>query len=220
MSDTDTTTDPAAEPAAEESPKRSVTVSRMKMFALISIYAAPLIAAWLWLGYVRSNEGAGVSVNGELIKPAVPVKDFELRNASGDVWGVDNLKQKWSMVYFSENECNADCEKSLYNMRQVRLSTGRRMDRVQRVFVTGDLHNMSGKLEQAGEGLAVVGGTSEQVTTLDAQFRAAQDGMQPCRDCIYLVDPFGNLMMRFSPDLDPKKMYKDLMHLLKVSRIG
>ncbi len=200
--------------------KKSVTISRVKLIALISIYAAPLLGAWLWLGYVRSNEGAGVSVNGELIKPAVPVEDFELQNASGEAWGVDNLKQKWSMVYFSENECNAACEQSLYNMRQVRLSTGRRMDRVQRVFVTGDLHNMSAKLEQAGEGLAVVGGTSEQVTSLDAQFRAAQDGMPRCTDCIYLVDPFGNLMMRFSPDLDPKKMYKDLKHLLKVSRIG
>lgn len=196
------------------------SISRIKMIALISIYAAPLIAAWLWLGYVRSNEGVGVSVNGELIKPAVPVKDFELRNASGDSWGVENFKQKWSMVYFSDEECNAACEKSLYNMRQVRLSTGRRMDRVQRVFVTGDLVNMSGKLEQASEGLAVVGGTNEQMSALDTQFRAAEKEMQPCENCIYLVDPFGNLMMRFSPDLDPKKMYKDLKHLLKVSRIG
>jgi len=124
------------------------------------------------------------------------------------------------MVYFSENKCDSDCETSLYNMRQVRLSTGRRMDRVQRVFVTGDLQNMASKLEQAGEGLVVVGGSSDQVTALDTQFRAAQEGMLPCSGCIYLVDPFGNLMMRFAPDLDPKKMYKDLMHLLKVSRIG
>jgi len=143
-----------------------------------------------------------------------------LQNASGESWGLDNLKQKGRMVYFSENDCSAACEKNLYNMRQVRLSTGRRMDRVQRVFITGDLLNMSEKLELAGEGLAVVGGTDEQLTEFDAQFKAAQEVMQPSTDCIYLVDPFGNLMMRFSPDLDPKKMYKDLKHLLKVSRIG
>ena len=219
MSDTDPQT--AISPGPDhQAAKKSVAISRMKMIALISIYAAPLLAAWIWLGYVRSNEGAGVSVNGELIKPAVPVKDFVLQDASGEAWGLENLKQKWSMVYFADDECNAACEKSLYDMRQVRLSTGRRMDRVQRVFVTGDLANMSRKLEQAGEGLAVVGGTSEQRRTLDAQFSAAQDGMPACTDCIYLVDPFGNLMMRFSPDLDPKKMYKDLKHLLKVSRIG
>lgn len=206
---------------SDSDPKaRSVAISRVKMIALISIYAAPLLAAWIWLGYVRSNEGAGVSVNGELIQPAVPVTDFELKKASGDHWGIDNLKQKWSMVYFSADECGAACEKSLYNMRQVRLSTGRRMDRVQRVLVTGDLQNMADRLEQAGEGLAVVGGSNEQISSLDTQFRAAQQGMQPCLDCIYLIDPFGNLMMRFAPDLDPKKMYKDLIHLLKVSRIG
>lgn len=217
---TTTSATSAVADSADTTAKRSVTISRVKMIALISIYAAPLLAAWIWLGYVRSNEGAGVSVNGELIAPAVPVEDFELQDATGGSWGLDNLKQKWSMVYFSGDECGTACEKSLYNMRQVRLSTGRRMERVQRVFVTGDLQNMSDKLKQAGEGLAVVGGTSEQVSMLNTQFRAAQDGMQPCTDCIYLVDPFGNLMMRFSPDLDPKKMYKDLMHLLKVSRIG
>jgi cytochrome oxidase Cu insertion factor (SCO1/SenC/PrrC family) len=199
---------------------KSVAISRFKMIALISIYAAPLLAAWLWLGYVRSNEGAGVSVNGELIKPAVPVTDFELQNAEGDAWGLDNLKEKWSMVYFSEDQCDANCEQSLYNMRQVRLSTGRRMERVQRVLVTTDLANMADKLKQAGEGLAVVGGSDEQLALLDSQFRAAQEGMAPCSGCIYLVDPFGNLMMRFAPELDPKKMYKDLLHLLKVSRIG
>jgi cytochrome oxidase Cu insertion factor (SCO1/SenC/PrrC family) len=232
MSDTDTTTAAAKSAGTASGPdarapnvpdhqaQRAVTLSRIKMIALISIYAAPLLAAWLWLGYVRNNEGAGVRVNGELITPAVPVSDFALQDAAGEQWGLNDLKEKWSMVYFSRDACGAECEKSLYNMRQVRLSTGRRMDRVQRVFVTGDLQNMADKLKQAGEGLAVVGGTSEQLSLLDTQFKAAQDGMTPCTGCIYLVDPFGNLMMRFSPDLDPKKMYKDLKHLLKVSRIG
>jgi len=44
--------------------------------------------------------------------------------------------------------------------------------------------------------------------------------MQPLQNAIYLVDPLGNLMMRFPPDLEPKSLLKDLKHLLKVSRIG
>ena len=198
----------------------SRAVSRGKMLALIGIYAAPLLAAWLWLGYVRSNEGAGVSVNGELISPAVPLEAFDLLDADGQIRNVDSLKEIWSMLYFSEGDCGEVCEKSLYNMRQVRLSTGRRMDRVQRVLVTSQVEEMSALLKDASEGLAVFGGTPEQIDSLRQQVVDAQDGMSECLDCVYLVDPFGNVMMRFAPDLDPKKILKDLKHLLKVSRIG
>ena len=36
-------------------------------------------------------------------------------------------------------------------------------------------------------------------------------------DHIYLIDPFGNLMMRFPRDPDPSRMIKDLQRLLKYS---
>lgn len=204
----------------ESTKATSVTVSRGKMLALMAIYAAPLLGAWLWLGYVRDNEGAGVSVNGELISPAVPIEDFNLADASGQPWGLSQVRGMWSMVYFADAQCGENCEKSLYNMRQVRLSTGRRMERVQRVLVTPQIEEMDKLLKQANEGLAVVGGSMEQIESLRQQIIDAQTGMAGCIDCIYMVDPFGNVMMRFAPDLDPKKMLKDVMHLLKVSRIG
>ncbi|OED35462.1 hypothetical protein AB833_30000 [Chromatiales bacterium (ex Bugula neritina AB1)] len=186
----------------------------------MGIYAAPLLAAWIWFAYVSSHEGAGVSVNGELIVPAVPLEKFDLVDGRGTAWPLQNLREKWSMVYFSGPVCDDPCEKNLYNMRQVRLSTGRRMDRVQRILVTTDVDAMDGKLAQASEGLAVVGGSIEQVQTLKRQILKAQDGMGACEKCIYLVDPFGNVMMRFPPELEPGRIYKDLKHLLKVSRIG
>ncbi len=37
---------------------------------------------------------------------------------------------------------------------------------------------------------------------------------------IYLVDPLGNLMMRYPRDPDPAKLLKDLQRLLRYSRIG
>ena len=36
-------------------------------------------------------------------------------------------------------------------------------------------------------------------------------------DHIYLIDPLGNLMLRFPRDPDPSKMIKDLQRLLKYS---
>jgi len=39
-------------------------------------------------------------------------------------------------------------------------------------------------------------------------------------DHLYMVDPQGNLMMRFPRDLDPSRMIRDLQRLLKYSRTG
>ena len=39
-------------------------------------------------------------------------------------------------------------------------------------------------------------------------------------DHIYLVDPLGNLMMRFPREPDPSRVIKDLQRLLKVSGFG
>ncbi len=190
------------------------------MLGLMGLYAAPLVAAWLWFAYVNANEGAGVSVNGELIHPAVPLEPFELASATQPAWGLDDIRGKWSMVYFTDGPCDQLCETALYNMRQIRLSTGRRMERVQRVLVTSEWQNMQQKLENANEGLFVVGGDLNKLVVLRSQFDDAQSNLAACDGCMYMVDPNGNLMMRFSPDLEPAKILKDVKHLLKVSRIG
>jgi hypothetical protein len=43
---------------------------------------------------------------------------------------------------------------------------------------------------------------------------------QSARKHIYVVDPLGNLILRFPEDADPKRMIKDMSRLLKYSRVG
>jgi hypothetical protein len=39
-------------------------------------------------------------------------------------------------------------------------------------------------------------------------------------DHVYMIDPLGNLMMRFPKNPDPNKMKKDISKLLRASSIG
>jgi len=39
-------------------------------------------------------------------------------------------------------------------------------------------------------------------------------------DHLYMIDPRGNLMMRFPKDADPNKVKKDISKLLRASSIG
>jgi hypothetical protein len=40
------------------------------------------------------------------------------------------------------------------------------------------------------------------------------------RDYLYIVDPLGNVMMRYGRDADPSRIKKDVTRLLKVSHVG
>ncbi|HYN13384.1 MAG TPA: cytochrome C oxidase subunit I [Burkholderiales bacterium] len=162
-----------------------------KLVLVASICVAPLILGTLaWL-YGWSPGSAGNY--GELIAP---------RTLSGPPF--DALRGKWVLVSFDAAACDAYCEKKLYFMRQVRRAQGKDIARVERLWL------IAGTGAPRPELLAAIEGT-RIVPSADAAFSP---------DHIYLVDPLGNLMLRFPRDPDPSKMLKDLQRLLKYSRIG
>lgn len=111
------------------------------------------------------------------------------------------------MVSFDGGACDAYCEKKLYFMRQVRLAQGKDQERVARLWIVTDSAKPRPELLAAIEGSVIS--------------RAIPEGFPGERTGhIYLVDPLGNLMMRFPRDPDPSKMLKDLQRLLKYSQFG
>jgi hypothetical protein len=75
-------------------------------------------------------------------------------------------------------------------------------------------------IQQAQLGLRVVTGSQAQREAFLGQLNAPTATFEPLPNAIYLVDPLGNLMMRFGPDQLPDQVHKDLKRLLKASRIG
>lgn len=195
-------------------------ISRMKLLAIFGMFAVPLLLATIWLHMVRSSGGQlGDTSRGQLIAPAVPLTDFSL-DAGDENFDLDRIRGLWTLVYIPEGECTDACRLNLYHMRQVRLALNHRMDRVQRAVVVSSADQVDEALRAEHLGLIVAGGDPSQREAFTTQVRAAQADMAPLDNAIYLVDPLGNLMMRFPPDLPPKSLLKDLKHLLKVSRIG
>jgi len=160
------------------------------------VCAAPVV-----LGTLAYVSGWGVgkpSSYGELIAPQ-PLSGPPFRQ----------LRGKWVLVSFDSAACGARCEKKLYTMRQVRRAQGAQMRTVERLWVLTDSAAPRRELLQAIEGTRTA-----QHGRSAAQFPGKAD------EHIYLIDPLGNLMMRFPPDPDPSRMIKDLERLLKYSAIG
>ena len=182
---------------------------RIQMLTIAALCLAPFIAALIAYYYWQPQGGVNY---GELI-PAHPLIDPPLRHLDQRAFKLSELKGKWILLQLDESGCAAACSAKLYNMRQVRLAQGRDMERIERVWLILDEAPLQTQLMREYDGTRMLRAAG---SPLIAEFPPAGE----VRDHIYLIDPLGNLMLRFPKNADPSKIVKDLVRLLKVSRIG
>jgi len=190
-------------------PKRS----NLTLWILLASF---LIPAFLAYGYYFFGNRPGVASNGQLITPIVDIESLNLKDPLGVTVSRDDLTPKWRMYYFVNESCDTKCENDLYNMRQINLALGKNADRVEHVIVHLTApHNELMKLIENEHPTAVrVYGAIENAAEL------IRPGANDTSQYIYLMDPHGNVMMKFSNSLDAKLILKDINKLLKISRIG
>ena len=68
--------------------------------------------------------------------------------------------------------------------------------------------------------MVVVGAENEALDEVIEQFKLQDNTSVDSAHRVYVSDPNGNLMMSYEKDFLPIHLIKDLMHLLKYSRIG
>lgn len=168
--------------------------ARFKLLLIFLVCASPFLLGWAawYFGWGTGSRGN----YGELI---------ESRALSGGPF--DELRGKWVLVALDRAACDAACERKLYFMRQIRTAQGKDQGRVERLWIVTDGGAPDTEL------LAAFAGTRVSRTQ-------PQDFPGTPSEHIYLVDPLGNLVLRFPKDPDPSKMLKDMQRLLRYSRIG
>jgi hypothetical protein len=186
---------------------------RWKLLAVIAVCASPLIASYLTY-YVIKPEGR--TNYGALIDPrAHPIPALGATTLDGKPSELDAFKGKWIMLQVAGGDCDDACRKRLHDMRQLRLTQGKDMDRIERVWLVTDDKPLETMLMREYDGTHMLRARPEAVQ----QWLPAEQGGS-AQDHIYMIDPLGNLMMRFPRDADPNRIKKDLTKLLKASRIG
>ena len=196
--------------------------SRLKLICIFSLFLGPLLVAFFWyygLGAILLPKGK--SNHAPLINPVVTLTPFENslfnhgRISSGRI-SLESLKHKWTIVHLLNSNCEAQCQKSLYNTRQTRIALGKDAARVQRYVVIND-SVLANEIQQRHADVVLVNQSGEG---LQKQLQRIIEQHNISSDDALLVDPVGNVMMVIPVDLDPRLLLKDLKKLLKVSRIG
>lgn len=180
--------------------------ARRTLGLLALVCAAPVIAsyvAYYWLHpAARTNYG-------EL--EASPAPAIAGSRADGTAWTLASLRGRWALLILNDGPCGEPCERALYATRQARTIQGREQERIERVLLepSGAPAEAQALLE-AHPGLIVA--------RADAQQWAPLLRGEPAS--IFVLDPLGNLVLRYPADPDIRGLAKDLERLLRASRIG
>jgi cytochrome oxidase Cu insertion factor (SCO1/SenC/PrrC family) len=184
-------------------------INRLKLLGIAALALLPVVGSyllyWFWAPEEHTNYGTLIEAR------AVP--DTPLTLVNGKPFDFRQLRGRWVFVVIDSGACAPECEKKLWMIRQVRQAQGEELRRVERVWLIDDSQTPDARLGRDYAGTWFVEAQAKPILeTFDA--RGA------IRDHIYLVDPLGNVMMRFARNPDPKSMIRDLKRLLKYSRIG
>jgi hypothetical protein len=184
-----------------------------KLFAVIAVCAAPIVASYLTYYVIKPTSRNNY---GTLIDPrAYPIPSLGTRTLDGKPVTLGSYKGKWLMVQVDGGDCEHACQDKLFKMRQLRLMQGKEMDRIERVWLITDDKPLETMVMRAYDGTRMLRADDKSVSA----WLPVEAGTTPA-DYIYLIDPLGNLMMRFPKNGDPYKMKKDMSKLLTASGIG
>ncbi|WP_424947329.1 hypothetical protein [Candidatus Spongiihabitans sp.] len=205
--------------------KNSLWRSRIKLIGIFSLFLGPLAVAFFWYyGLGAAWLPQGQSNHAALINPVVALTPFENSRfdhgrISPERISLESLKHKWTIVHLLSSDCQAQCQKSLYNTRQARLALGKDANRVQRYVVVNDAVPANA-IQQRRADAVLVNPSASSSPGLQKQLQRIIEQHNIGNHDALLVDPVGNVMMVIPVNLDPRLLLKDLKKLLKVSRIG
>ncbi len=167
-----------------------------KLGLLLAVFLLPLPAAWLGYSFWPPQRLANY---GELLVPT-PFILPDLSDAAGQLRTWADLRGKWVLLVVAPPSCAESCLRAAYLARQARLAQGREQDRVACVFLGVGAERDWPQAETAYRGVLS-----------EARGVLARGGL-------YLLDPAGNLILRFPQIPDGSRVIADLRRLLLASQ--
>lgn len=198
----------------------STAKNKRKLVTIIAWFFIPLAIAITWYKLLPEDyRPSSMTNNGELLDPIFTLTAFSYQTTEGKTFSNKNIEKVWTILQFIEEECDEACSESLYNTRQMRISFGKDIDRIDRVVVvSGVVEGESNqKMWASHPDLTVLIGTGNGI---GRQIKDQVPEFSRSSNDIYLLDPLGNVVMRFPASLEVKFMKKDIKKLLKLSHIG
>ncbi|WP_271409964.1 hypothetical protein [Pseudomonas sp. Q1-7] len=176
---------------------------RIQLLLILMVVIGPMLLATamykfnFWVPEGRSYHGALIG-NGQTLA------DLGVQDAT--------QSETWTLLVTAPAGCLEDCQQLVYAARQIHIGLGREASRATHALATTEVSaDYAARLQQEYPQLKRHG--------LDAAaYEKATDNLGGAQ--LWIVDPHGNLVLRYDGSAKGKQILNDLRHLLKLSNIG
>lgn len=181
-------------------------------FVVLS-FVLPVVLAYAVFFFV---DVSSFTNRGEIFNPVVDIEALQLRDEKGEIIPRNSLTYKWRFISFVGSECDEACNKRLYDSRQVHKSLAKNQHRVLRVIVhlAPPSEALQSLIATEYPNALNMYGDSEVIN------KAFNGTSKLDENELYIMDPMGNIMMRFTQDQPIQDFQFDVKKLLKASLIG
>ena len=127
--------------------------------------------------------------------------------------GVQAQEDRWQILVTAPKDCSVDCQQLVYLARQIQIGLGRDAGRASHALAVAQplSSEYDAKLTREYPQL------QRYPLSLTEFHKTSGDKAVPQ---LWIIDPHGNLVLRYDPTVKGKDLLNDLRHLLKLSNIG
>lgn len=127
--------------------------------------------------------------------------------------GVAADESRWQLLVSTPGDCALDCQQLVYLARQVQIGLGRDAGRASHALAAAQPVNAEFQAKLAREYPQL-----QRYPLELTQYSKASPNLKDAQ--LWIVDPHGNLVLRYDARVKGKDLLNDLRHLLKLSNIG
>ncbi|MEF8700769.1 MAG: hypothetical protein V5B36_03580 [Candidatus Accumulibacter sp. UW25] len=194
-----------------------LTSGRRTMLLVTALLALPFIVAFVLYGF--EWRPAKLANHGQLIEPARALPETGLTLVDGRPLPTAELRRKWTLVLLASNPCASACQQDLHQIRQVQVALNKEMVRLRRVLLGSSVADLRtdpalAEIQRSYPDLIIAAPSTDESGVI---WRTTLDG---AGYRFYVIDPLGNVMMRYPDKPEMRGMLRDLERLLKYSWVG
>ncbi|HEC28760.1 MAG TPA: hypothetical protein ENI65_04135 [Gammaproteobacteria bacterium] len=202
-------------------------LSRASVPLIIILFVSPMVAAWIVFNYFPDSvRGLGTTNKGEFITPPVKVSVAGYKTIEGKTLPEDYFSKKWTFVYINSGKCSNNCFDHLMLLKNVRLTQGKEISRIKRLFVIDGKNTSELFLKNMKNypGMDTVPLSTQKMQEDFFQAFRFEGNTDPANaGYVYVVDPSSQVMMYYKNDkgilMVGKDMQKDMSTLLRNSQL-
>ena len=185
---------------------------KLTLIGIFLLFFIPIITSWYLVFYTDFMYDAQGIQHGKLISPVISIGAIKAKEISTMDEVV--IEKKWVLVFIQNNLCNEFCKERLYQVRQIRLALGEDRDKVDRLVIFNQINDLN-ELKDSYSGQKFIDQSFMNYQGLVKKFN---DSYADKKNPIFLLDPYGFLMMQYPEGTEPKGIIKDIERLIRNSK--